>query len=1072
MDSQSVSLQAAREALVAGSLDAQGLRQALEGRESLGTLCGGLEALAAWDGRYPGALPSLEELADPEGALMALDALGAAQEGEDPPQAQLLGRLMRLGSQSRHFGRMVGRQSWMRPALLGDLGRSRLEEGQRRRALALEAQEEPEARWAALRRWRMVELVRAFYREATGLAPVTVTTAEVSALASACLEAALRWSRQELAQKGDAVDAHGEPIPFVIMGLGKLGGWELNFSSDVDIVYVYGSDEGQVQGAPSQQWAVHDFFKRLARLLTARVEELTPQGRLWRVDLRLRPGGARGPLVHAVDAVESYYEAWGSAFERLAWLKARPVAGDQALGRALMQRLTPFVYPRTVDWEALEALRGLKGKIDGHASRRRTDNERLRLSAAHGAPPSPQVAALPGWDVKLGQGGIREVEFVVQALQLVCGGRQPQLRGPSTLPALERLLTEGLLPAAEVDQLARAYTWLRLVEHRVQMEGERQTHALPGKLDELARLAARMGHSLESFAQHVAQLRGQVQAIFGRLLGQGDGQGPQAPSLPEALRRVLELEALDPDLEEVQEVFAQAGFARPRQAAGHLLVLRARPYGPFSPSASASMEALGGAMLREVVQAADPDLALVHLTGLLVGLGPRGQWLQVLHGSPALLTALVSLLGSSRYLSQLLVRHPGLMDSLLGEAGWMTPAGLAQDRATYGGRAWLERELALEVEGLPSQEARLEGLRRFRHRRELRVALSDSAGLLDLRGVGEALSELAEVCVSFVVSEARRELEARHGQPRAGDGAFARFCVLGLGKLGSRELVYGSDLDLVFLHDGVGQTDGERPLASASFFGRLGRRVISFLSTSLTHGRLYAIDTRLRPSGSRGTLVVTLEGFASYHRREAALWERQSLLRARPVAGAPQLGARAMEVCREQVYGQAPGAQQAAQICADIHQMRLRVRADLASRGGRGYNVKLDEGGIMDVEFVVQALQLLHGAKRPQLQRVSTWDVLEAIGELGLLPMDSARALREGYAVLRRLECRLRVLEGQGESLIPMDDPRALTLLARRAGYRGVEPGAALGRELAQVSQAVARVYQEVVAQAGAAQGA
>jgi glutamate-ammonia-ligase adenylyltransferase len=582
----------------------------------------------------------------------------------------------------------------------------------------------------------------------------------------------------------------------------------------------------------------------------------------------------------------------GRALERLAWLKARPVAGELALGERLNARLAPFVYPRSLDWKALEALRALKEKIDRHAQEARLTQRRAQ---AEGSP-------LLGWDVKLGQGGIREIEFVAQALQLVYGGRQPQLRGPATLPTLERLLAAGLLPAADVDVLAESYTFLRLVEHRVQMEGERQTHALPSEEGELWRLGRRLGEGPEGFVARLEGVRGRVQAIFGRLLG-GREEGA---SIPRALQALLDLESVEPESEEAQRLFAEAGFARPRQAAGQWAVLRSRPYGPYAASAPPGLAAVGAQVLVEVARSADPDLALFNVTSLLLSIGARAGWWEALGGAPALLTALVSLLGASRYLSRLLVGNPGLVDKLLVEEGWMTPAGLGRRPVESASRALLEGELAGALEGLESQEARLERLRRFRNRRELRVALADLAGLLGPREVEVALSELAQVCLQAVVEEARLELEVRHGVAWDGQGRRAGFCALALGRLGSRELGYGSDLDLVFLHNGEGRTEGLEPLDCASYFGKLGRRVIAFLSTTLSNGRLYAIDARLRPNGSRGTLVVTLEGFAGYHRGEAALWERQASLRARAVAGDAALGAAAEAVARAQSFQAIP----------------------------------------------------------------------------------------------------------------------------------------------------------------------
>ncbi len=1007
-------------------------------------------------------LPEPGALADLGGALWALGELGSRGDLLEVAAGRggcwgAAGRLMRLGSQSRHLGRQAARSQEIM-ALLG--------EGEPLEARTAEGL--LEAAWAraagagagglgGLRRWRMAELTRAFYRASMGIAPLEVTTGEVSALASACLEVALQVARREAAEAGgDAVDASGAAIPMAIVGLGKLGGWELNFSSDVDIVFIYGTDEGRVGAVGGERWGVHHFFSQVARRVTQVMEAGEVEGRLWRMDARLRPGGARGPLAHSVSAAVAYYEAWGRTFERAVWLKARTVAGDRALGEALIGQLAPFVYRRSLDPSAFEELGEIKGRIDRHASASRSTSLRLRVSSQRGAL-SAEVMELLGWDVKVGRGGIREIEFVVQALQLVYGGRQAALRSPTTARALEGLLAAGLLSALDADRLSTAYTLYRLCEHRVQMEGERQTHALPTAPDELEILGRRLGfEGASGLVERLGEHRARVRAIFERLLG---GQGEEAP--PE-IARVLDWGELSMEDEGLLDAVVALGFERPRQAIGHLIVLRARPTSPFSPLADVALSRLGAALLGEVVSSADPDLALVGLVELVVGVGPRRSVFLALGRAPAAMRLLVGLFGASRYFTAILVRQPGAVEAVLSQGGWGSLAGAASGDQGWRSMEALRSELGAALAGIEGQEERLGRLIRFKHMAELRVALADLARVVDQPGVGQMLSDLAQVCVEAVRDEAWRELAARYGAPRGEGGRACRFCVVAMGKLGGRELSYGSDLDLIFVYDdgGVeGQAEGAGA-ESAEFFARLGRRMIAFLSTRLSQGRLYEVDTGLRPNGNRGALVVSRRAFEGYHASSSDLWERQALLRARALWEDGGLGDALSRCVREAAGRSGPGARE---VLSALDAMRRRMEGEVARDRGRVYNIKSGSGGIVDVEFAVQAVQLLCASRAPEVLTPSTLEALEVIEAMDLLGEGRGARLREGYLFLRGLESRLRILEGVGECRVPVGDAGAMRRLARRAGYRGQAPGVELGRDLERVCAEVRAIYAHTV---------
>ncbi|MEO1268895.1 MAG: hypothetical protein AAFX99_12405, partial [Myxococcota bacterium] len=647
-------------------------------------------------------VPLLHESVDPSGALAAVAALQPGQMEALPANA--LPVLMRSGAQSAWLGRLAAQRSEVLELLASDMLRTKRDAHQlldaARQCCADGATLEESL--GRLRRWREAELARAFAREAWSLAQGSVTTSEVSALATACLHVVLELLIAQHPTEDRPIDAHGEPIPFAIIGLGKLGGWELNFGSDVDVVYLYGTDQGHIPSQGSQdRWAIHTYFVRLARALTQAMDASTPDGRLWRMDLRLRPDGNQGPLVQALPALESYYEAWGGTFERAVWLKARHIAGDAALGEALLARLRPFVYPRSLDFSALSGLREMKGRIDRYATSQshRISARLVRRPSAQSLPAAWPTGAstLLGWDVKTGVGGIRAIEFTVQALQLVYGGRRPNVRSPTTLDALERLLASGLLPSRDVALLASAYSWYRLIEHRVQMDHNRHTHALPDKPEGMERLARRMGDTVVPFLTRLVQTRSTVESLFERLLAEPESA---EPTWPDACMQLLEHPSPSMDDVELLETLRTMGFERPRQSLGQLMVLRSKRYSPFSLRTTERLAAYAPQLLSAVCQSADPDLALLHLASYVLSLGHHHAYYDALARNPAALTLLMNLFGTSRYLTRPFVRDPQWFDELLGQ------------RSPVGDRRALEQALQRVLEGRAEPEQRLEVLRR------------------------------------------------------------------------------------------------------------------------------------------------------------------------------------------------------------------------------------------------------------------------------------------------------------------------------------------------------------------------
>jgi glutamate-ammonia-ligase adenylyltransferase len=819
-----------------------------------------------------------------------------------------------------------------------------------------------------LRGHRAREYIRLGAREC-GLGAPDEVGRELAALADVTVDAALRLHDAELAR------AHGEPLlddgrraELCVFGMGKLGGEELNFSSDIDVIYVYTSDAGAA-GALS----LHEYFDKLARRLTATIGELTDDDVVFRVDLRLRPEGTRGSLVNSVPSLEVYYESWGRPWERQAWLKARPAAGSAAVGAETLAVLEPFIHPRSTSPSVIRDVADL--------------NRRIKAELAPGTLES-------GFDVKTGVGGIREVEFFVQALQLIHAGKQPALRERSTRRALDKLLYAGLVAERERRALGDAYELLRQVEHRLQLVSGRQTHRLPSDPAALGVLARRLGFG------DARELRGQLElatrgvAEIFATLGDEKGYRPEIAVL------------IDPRKarEELEEALAALGFREPAEAAYQIELLRRRPSSPLGPAASPATARVAPALLEEVAASPDPDQALRLAVDFSARSFGDGIW-RLLDENRTLLRLVASLFGTSAFLSRSFVGHPELLDALLLE-------GRGGPRRT---RNELEIAVDARIAGADPQDAQ-NTLRRVKTEELLRIGLADVAGELPLESVLEQLSDLADVCLARTFELVRATATRLRAPPLA---------VLALGKLGARELGYAGDLDLVFVYEG-----GVDEHEAAS---RLAQRLVSALGAFLEEGRLYEVDTRLRPSGQQGTLVSSVAAWLDYHASAAQLWERQALIRCRAVAGDPALGARLEREAERFVYAGEPGARQ---IAEGIARMRERIERELAAPGeerGIGH-IKAGRGGIIDVEFAAQYLQLVHGARHPELRVRATLPALAAARGAGLIDEATHETLAGGYRFLRRIENRLRIVHDRPIHEFPAEADE-LDKLARRAGF-------------------------------------
>ncbi|NIV74018.1 MAG: bifunctional [glutamate--ammonia ligase]-adenylyl-L-tyrosine phosphorylase/[glutamate--ammonia-ligase] adenylyltransferase [Gammaproteobacteria bacterium] len=912
----------------------------------------------------------LRELAERRWAAYAAQARAS---GLSPPPAHTLtGDVERVWACSDFVAQSCTRD----PALVGglletdDLARA-YSPGAYRRAVetALADAHDEAALMRALRRVRRREMLRIAWRDLGGCADFEETVAETSALADAIIDAALErvyaWSCAEL---GQPQNERGQPQRLVVFALGKLGAEELNFSSDIDLILAF-PEGGRTHGG-RRALANEEFFLRLARRLIKILDRNTEDGFLFRVDMRLRPFGTSGPLVSSFNALEDYYQIHGRDWERYALIRARPIAGDIDGGERLLEDLRPFVYRRYLDFGALESLRDMKRLIAQEVQRKGLAQ-----------------------NIKLGPGGIREIEFIGQAFQMVRGGREANLRDRRILKVLERLGERGHLPAHAVNELSAAYRFLRTCEHRLQQAEDRQTHSLPDDLAGRLRVAAGMGFADWARFEHVLSAhRTHVQAQFDQIFAAPQTEGQAAADSLEALWEG------SPDAEHGASILVQAGFPDGAAAWEQLAKLKhSYSVRALGKRGRGRMRRLVPLLLSAVANQPDPLATLQRVFWVVESIARRSVYLALLVERPLALSQLVQLCAASPWIARQIARHPVLLDELLDPRNLYAPLD----------REALESELAARLAGLPSggdPEQEVDVLRQFKQANVLRVAAADVAEVAPLMRVSDHLTAIAEVCLGRVLVLAWRDVVARHGAPRCrvgGDRRDAGFVIVGYGKLGGIELGYGSDLDLVFLHGSSGDaqhTDGPRSVDNAVFFGRLGQRLIHHLTARTPAGILYEVDSRLRPSGASGLLVSGLEAFEHYQRHEAWTWEHQALVRARAVAGDPELAERFARIRRSVLLAE----RDPERLRTDVREMRERMRAELGSRARERFEIKQDPGGIADIEFMVQYVALRWPRELGEyLAFTDNIRLLEGIEKAGLLTADDARVLTDAYRAYR-----------------------------------------------------------------------
>jgi glutamate-ammonia-ligase adenylyltransferase len=855
----------------------------------------------------------------------------------------------------------------------------------------------------ALRQHKRREFLRIGGRDLLSSVSVEDTLRELTALAEASLEVTYRFCRSQVEKDFGSLRLPNteEKNRFVILGMGKLGGEELNFSSDIDIIYLYEENEGESDGGCKGKISPRGFFTSLAEKITRLMGEITNEGFVFRTDLRLRPLGRKGPLVQSLGSALLYYESWGQCWERSALIKARPIAGDKDLGDQFLCDIEPFIYRRYLDFTTVDELRHMKMRIE---------HELL-------SPKSKER------NVKLGFGGIREIEFFTQALQLVNGGYEPRIRESNTLQALDLLACYHYIPAKEKNALSKAYRFLRDVEHKIQMVHEAHAHAIPEGEEEEKALARRLGYSpnkgaseRQLFWKAYHQETTSVRRAFDRLF-----YGAQKELSSDSLS---DLGKIWNDLDEEElmvEELKRLGFPNPQRAYQNLLAVRdGEFYSPPSPRRINVIRNLGPALMAEITRAGSPERALFNLAEFSHRIGARTGFLSLLAENPETMRLLVTLFANSQFLTEIFLKRPELIDSLI-------LVDLTQIRKT---RDEILRELVGACAETDDLEEKLNCLRRIKVEEFIRIGLHDLGEALQLEEVITQLSALAEACLEASLKISREEMEKNFGQVQGGS-----FAILGMGKLGGREIDYNSDLDLIFIYDASEEINSEGgktgSLGTHEYYVRMGQKLITFLSAPTEEGIAYKIDMRLRPSGRAGPLVSSLEAFRHYHETSSELWERQALTKARRVAGDRELGTRAERVAGAFAYGK--GLTQDG--IGEIDHLRIRMERELARESSSRFNLKKGKGGMADIEFITQMLQLSHGQRHPGIRLRGTLEALNALNKEKIIKHSDYQLLSEGFRFLRRLDHRLRLERDQSIDILD-GEATELNRVAQALGYK------------------------------------
>ncbi|MBT3508501.1 MAG: bifunctional [glutamate--ammonia ligase]-adenylyl-L-tyrosine phosphorylase/[glutamate--ammonia-ligase] adenylyltransferase [Nitrospina sp.] len=886
--------------------------------------------------------------------------------------------------------------------------------------------------FSALRKFKKREYIRIGLRDLLGKVDFKETVEDISNIADVCLQAAYEHSDRELRKKyGSPVyqdeDGIYKESEFAVLGMGKLGGLELNYSSDIDLIYIYTSSKGETRPVSEGDSSVisisnHEYFTKLALEITKSLNEITSDGNVFRVDLELRPEGKSGEIVNSLTSCEIYYQSWGRTWERQALIKARVSAGSENLGTEFFDMIEPFIYRRSLDFEAIEEIKSMKYLI----------NKSLKGKHSKG-------------NIKLGFGGIREVEFTIQAYQLLLGGRDKSLRVRDSLGAMKILCEKNILTEEDHHQLREAYIFLRNLENRVQITFGLQTYLLPNNETDLAILARKMriaGDNQKNLAENLMQEYESHTQFVGKMFAE--------QFVEKEKREVAETISDGWSRSRIgEEQFTESSLAEipflPDFKRAYRFLESFRDGAQFShPSVQSIQEFYS--ILPKIFQQCrivpKPDLAIENLCKFVEATGARESFLKLFQANENFLELLLILFGSSGMLSQILIRRPDLVDVLTDmEAIYR-----------YKQAEKIQEELNRAVKSSPDFESKSLVVRRIKQAEELRIGVRYLIKEADLAGTLEDLSNLADVFLETVYQIACDELGKKTGSLNLNN-----FCIIGMGKLGGHELNFGSDLDVLLVYD---EGNNDSPSAG-QYYSSLSQMIYKLTSEMTSAGYAYKIDTELRPEGDAGVLVLPIQGYEKYYKSRARIWEQQALVRARFVAGHAEVGKKFIEIAHQFVYQDKFEYES----LIEISRLRERMELELAKETIKGKNVKLGFGGLADIEFGVQVLQLIHGKKFTRLRKTNTLSALQNFVALGLVDQDMATELQVSYLFLRNLECALRIIRQTPTNTLPKDN-KELASLARLLGYKGEVTETLAGALLADYesyTQQVRKHYRKII---------
>ncbi|MBI5894192.1 MAG: bifunctional [glutamate--ammonia ligase]-adenylyl-L-tyrosine phosphorylase/[glutamate--ammonia-ligase] adenylyltransferase [Deltaproteobacteria bacterium] len=868
----------------------------------------------------------------------------------------------------------------------------------------------------ALRLYREKEYLRIGARDILNLASMEETTLELSDLASSCLDAAYRFALDKLKKDYGIpiytdIDGTKKESEFTIIGMGKLGGRELNFSSDIDIIYIYSSDNGETTG--KQTISLHAFYVKLSEMITKLIGQVTDHGIVFRTDLDLRPEGKSGDLANSLRSAEIYYESWGETWERAAMLKARPVAGSQKLGVAFFKMLEPFIYRKYLDFTAIEEIKAMKEKIDLSLLRR-----------------NPDLV-----DVKLGYGGIREIEFFVQALQLINAGKDKNIREKNTLNTLRSLEECNYITSDDSNMVRESYIFLRNVEHKIQIVEARQTQAIPSNAGAIARLAMMLGFKdHELFWEQYKTITENVHEIYERLFYKPSKEIGQ--DIPKDIFIVLSDET---EKNEAAGLLKKFLFREPEAAFENIKLLKqGHLFSHIPQKARAALNKILPFLISRIVSCPDPDMALAHLERFVSKVGARGAFYSLLAENKNIMELLVKLFSTSAFLSRTFIEHPEIMDYLLSP----------DVSKPYKNMDEMRKELSAMISSITDYEEKLDALRRYKNTEILRIGINDIFGELDAQTVSKQITFLADVSLDSAYKIAMEELVSRYGMP-----SDNRFAVLSLGKFGGEEITYSSDLDLLFVYGGAGETSGARKISNHEFFTKLCQRIITILSIITKEGFVFKVDARLRPSGSSGPLVITQEAFLKYNETKALVWERQAMIKARAAAGDIIFGNETIALLHDIIYKK----QLKGEDTAELLRIRKRMELEIAKETSDRYNIKTGKGGLVDIEFAVQTLQLKHNVRSQ-----NTMQGLDKLSGQGIINRNDCDTLKDAYNFYRLMENRIRIVNDRADEMIAKGS-EDIFKLAKRLDYEGDDAGDKLIEHYLESSKKVREIYSRIM---------